>query len=269
MFWTPIFCSRSALLMRLAAALKLATSACVVRRRRCLFFIFLLTWRGANLTWSKTLVSPCASKKFWFLWVPWHAGGTFPPKFLGGRGGRSTPRSPPHVSFRQAVAACGRASTRTSFAALLSRAQQQWLFVEPCVWGSLKVTPLWHDGKPHFKPPAAQGWVYKLYRHEANRLGQREISRSRRQRQSGCAEPPSYTSDPEFLLVTLCCRTARPLVHYPRALNLSSAGAVAEEAESLRVCAHACVRCVSSCVCCQCACTRSETESKTRASVAI
>ena len=31
---------RSALLMRLATALKLATSACVIRRRRCLFYFF-------------------------------------------------------------------------------------------------------------------------------------------------------------------------------------------------------------------------------------
>ena len=49
--------------------------------------------------------------------------------------------------------------------------------------------------------------------------------------------------------------------------NLSSAGAVAEVAGSVRVCAHACVLCMSLCVCC--ACTHSETESNNRASVAI
>ena len=94
MFWTPIFCSRSALLMRLAAALKLATSACVIRRRRCLF-LFFYGHELADLTWSKTLVSPCAPKKFWFLWVPWYVGGTFPPKFLGAEGAGQTRGVPP------------------------------------------------------------------------------------------------------------------------------------------------------------------------------
>ena len=49
------------------------------------------------MTWSEAPVSPSVAKKFWFLWVPWHAGGTFPPKFLGHRGGRSTLQSPPHL----------------------------------------------------------------------------------------------------------------------------------------------------------------------------
>ena len=43
MFWTPIFCSRSALSMSLTTILKLTTSACVVRH---VFFIFLLTCHG-------------------------------------------------------------------------------------------------------------------------------------------------------------------------------------------------------------------------------
>ena len=107
MFWTPIFCSRSALLMRLAAALKLATSACVIRRRWCLF-LFFYGHELADLTWSKTLVSPCVPRKFWFLRVPWYVGGTFPPKFLGNRGGRSTSRSPPHVSFAYIGESIGR-----------------------------------------------------------------------------------------------------------------------------------------------------------------
>ena len=55
------------------------------------------------------------------------------------------------LSFCQETAARGRAGSRTAFAALSTRAKQQWLFVEPCMREPLMVMPLRHGVHPHFK----------------------------------------------------------------------------------------------------------------------
>ena len=65
--------------------------------------------------------------------------------------------------FRQETAARGRAGSRSAFAALAACVKQQWLFVEPCMWGPLMVTPLGHGPHLHFKLPQAQGWALKRY----------------------------------------------------------------------------------------------------------
>ena len=64
----------------------------------------------------------------------------------------------PLEQLRRATAPRGLAGSRTAtFGALVARAKQQWLFVEPCMREPLMITPLGQGSHPHFKPPPPQG----------------------------------------------------------------------------------------------------------------
>ena len=70
----------------------------------------------------------------------------------------------------------------------------------------MRATLLRHDGNPHFKVPAPQGWAYAFYQREAARLEKDDVACSRRSRRSGCAEPPPYES---FRLRAVCVAVDR------------------------------------------------------------
>ena len=97
----------------------------------------------------------------------------------------TSPEVPADLSQSDVVAA---------FAALSSWAKQLWLFVEPCVCKPLMVNPLRHDGNPHLKGPAPQGWACTFYQHDAARLQKGEAGRPWRSRRSGLAELLSHES---------------------------------------------------------------------------
>ena len=80
----------------------------------------------------------------------------------------------------------GHAGSRTTFGALVARAKQRWLFVEPCMREHLMITPLGHCSHPHFKPPPAQGWALKCFGNAVAELEQKEAKRLKyRRRQDG------------------------------------------------------------------------------------
>ena len=87
------------------------------------------------------------------------------------------------LSFRAQTAARGRAGSRATFETQLARAQQQWLFIEPCMREPLMVTPLSSDEHPHFKRPPPQGWSHECYAAAVLELAGSKAKRARHRRQ--------------------------------------------------------------------------------------
>ena len=92
--------------MSLAAASKLATSACVVRRRWCLFYLFLLTWRD-QLDLVQNTSFPLCAQAISVSSGPLVYGGCLPTHFpCAQRGQVNSSESPPFDILVLAVWCC-------------------------------------------------------------------------------------------------------------------------------------------------------------------